>query len=50
MALVLGDLEFYYFVDYEETHVPEYTINSCMMPDDVEAIVAVLKTLCDYLK
>ena len=47
---MLRDLEFCCFVNHEETHVPEYIIKSCMMPDDVQAVAAVLKILCDYLK
>ena len=50
MALVLRDLEFSCFVDYDETAVPGYIIKSCMEADDVEAITAVMQILSDHLE
>ena len=50
VALVLRDLEFSCFVDHNETPVPGYIIESCMEPDDVEAITALMKILSDHLE
>lgn len=50
IGLFLRDLEFACFANQEETPIPEYLAQSCMLPDDVDSITKNLKLVYEFLE
>ena len=45
IALVLRDIELSCFVEAEETSIPPYLVNSCMVATDLDSIANVVETI-----
>jgi hypothetical protein len=50
VGLFLRDLHFACFVDYRETAVPNYLMESCMDAGDVDSVTSVLESISNVLQ
>ena len=49
LGIFLRDVHLACFTDHEETPVPDYIANSCMVAADLDTASEVLKSLSDFL-